>query len=340
MAGDRRLTTAGGGQKTEDRERTTKEGAPKAEDRKQEAVSPNKGTCSFCAYAHWMRLGLLFQAATDWLPHLICVNHPEAPGELQEVMSHGTCPNFRARREPPLRVPPPEPPNDQVKFIALTKGQHAIVDAADFEWLNQHKWYAVPNTNGPGYYAARGAGGRTIFMHRQIMNAPDDMVVDHANHCPSDNRRCNLRLCTPRQNAFNRRTTVHSSRYQGVTYNKDWGKWVARIKLDGINERLGGYDDEIEAARVRDRWAFAFHGRFAYLNFPEDFAGKDPSDPEFQALRDQLAEKRRKREETKKEKGKSEKAKGKSKRAKGKGKRSNLKHRDRRGDKAEGTNEK
>jgi hypothetical protein len=254
--------------------------------------------------------------AMDWRRHLVCLNHPDAPGEFREVLGNGACPNFLARREPAVRVEPPEPPNDKVKYIALTKGQHAIVDAADFAWLNRHKWYAVPCTTGPGYYAARGTGGRTIFMHRQIMNAPDDMVVDHANRNPSDNRRCNLRLCTQQQNGCNRHTAVHSSRFQGVAYRKGDGKWVAHIKLGRRSEQIGAFDDEVEAAQVRDRWAFAFHGRFAYLNFPEDFEGKDPNDPEFQALRDQLQERRRKREAKKKAKEERQKSKGKGKKGK------------------------
>jgi hypothetical protein len=96
---------------------------------------------------------------------------------------------------------------------------------------------------------------------------------------------------------------------------------VAHIKIDQRQERLGYYDDEVEAAKVRDRWAFAFHGRFAFLNFPADFEGKDPNDPEFQALRHQLQEKRRKREARKK--------------AKGKGKKANAKRRGRKRDKPE-----
>jgi hypothetical protein len=29
--------------------------------------------------------------------------------------------------------------------------------------------------------------------------------------------------------------------------------------------------DHIEAAKARDRKAYELHGRFAYLNFPEDY---------------------------------------------------------------------
>jgi hypothetical protein len=296
-----------------DRRRTTEDGEPRKDDSNwqpgQEAVPPNERTCYHCAYAHWMRLGPSVLMAMDWRKHLICLNHPDAPGEFHEVLGNGTCPNFLARREPPVRVEPPEPPNDKVKYIALTQGKHAIVDAADFEWLNKHKWFATRRPGGSGYYAARWENGRMILMHREIMNAPDGMQVDHANRYPSDNRRCNLRVCTKQQNVFNRCTGVHSSRYQGVSYCKDHDKWVAYIKLDQQHERLGDFDDEVEAAKIRDRWAFAFHGRFAFLNFPEDFASKDPNDPEFQALRDQLAEKRREREARKKAKDKEKKGK-------------------------------
>jgi hypothetical protein len=268
-----------------------------------------------------MRLGPAVLMAMDWRKHLICLNHPEAPGEFREVLGNSTCPNFLVRREPAVRVEPPEPPNDKIKFIALTKGQHAIVDAADFEGLNRHKWFAARSSSGRGCYAARWENGRLIFMHRQVMNVPDDAVVDHINRCPSDNRRCNLRTCTLQQNIFNRCVGAHSSRYQGVSYFKRSGKWVAHIKIDQRQERLGYYDDEVEAAKVRDRWAFAFHGRFAFLNFSEAFEGKDPNDPEFQALRHQLQEKRRKREARKK--------------AKGEGKKANAKHRGRKRDKSD-----
>ena len=235
--------------------------------------------------------------------HLICINHPEAPGEFREVLGSGTCPNFRARWEPPLRTPPPEPPNDRVKYITLTHGKHALVDAADFDRLNKHKWCALHSSPGDssGWYAVRRAGGRTIFMHREILHAPDGMVVDHIQRNGLDNRQCNLRVCTPLENAYNRRFHSRSSRFQGIRYIDRLDKWLAGIKALGRHEHIGLFDDEVEAARVRDRWAFAFHRRFAYLNFPADFEGKDPDDPEFQALRDQLAEKRRKWEARKKE---------------------------------------
>ena len=63
-------------------------------------------------------------------------------------------------------------------------------------------------------------------------------------------------------------------------------------------------------------------------SFPADFEGKDPNDPEFQALRDQLAEKRRRREARKK---------AREERQKGKGKKVKPTRRSRKGDKREAT---
>jgi hypothetical protein len=104
---------------------------------------------------------------------------------------------------------------------------------------------------------------------------------------------------------------------------------VAFVRVEGRVEQIAASDDEVEAAKLRDRWAFAFYGRFAYLNFPDDFVGKDPADPEFQALRDQLAEKRRKREARRKARDQRQKAQGGGEKAKGKGQKAKPNRRDR-----------
>lgn len=47
-------------------------------------------------------------------------------------------------------------------------------------------------------------------------------------------------------------------------------KWFARIKGNDKHVYLGPFDDEVEAARARDRAAIELHGEFAFLNFPEE----------------------------------------------------------------------
>ncbi len=167
---------------------------------------------------------------------------------------------------------PPEPPDDEIRYIPLTQGKYAIVDAADYKWLSQWKWCAVRSGN--CWYAYRKRRRKTIRMHQVLMNPPDGMIVDHINGNGLDNRRVNLRICTRRENAWNhgrRKPENASSQFIGVFRDKRApGKCHVRVTRDGQATKLGPFDDEIEAARVRDRIARELHGDFAWLNFPEE----------------------------------------------------------------------
>lgn len=160
--------------------------------------------------------------------------------------------------------------------IPLTRGKYAIVDAEDYPRLMKYKWYA--NKIGSNWYAVRSQrihGSKrqiTIFMHRLILNAPDDMLVDHKNGNGLDNRKANLRLATYPQNNCNRRKCSGKcvSIYKGVYAKKRRSPWGARIKVDGKYIHLGSYKTEIEAAKAYDEAARKYHGEFARLNFPEE----------------------------------------------------------------------
>jgi hypothetical protein len=203
---------------------------------------------------------------------LICANTPDAPGQVVRIDPDGACPRFRAKRAPVLRLEPPPPPNDEIRYIPLTRGKFAIVDTADYEELAQHKWLASGDDN-RGFYAARRARDKVLLMHRVIMDPPEGAVVDHIDHNSLNNRRSNLRLCTQKENSRNavpnRRGT---SRFKGVYFLKRTGKWIATINYNGKTMHLGSFDDEIEAAKTYDRKAHELFGEFAYLNFPEDYA--------------------------------------------------------------------
>ncbi|MBN1363140.1 MAG: HNH endonuclease [Sedimentisphaerales bacterium] len=207
---------------------------------------------------------------------LICANTPEAPGQIVRIRPEDACPNFCTRRRPVFdgarKTVLPKPPNDEIRYIPLTQGQFAIVDAADYESLARYNWFALGNER-TGFYAARWLPGhKTLLMHRAIMNPPPGMVVDHIDGNRSNNRRANLRVCTPEQNARNRRLRRDgSSRFKGVSFHRLSRKWIASICYDGKQIYLGSFDDETEAARAYDRKARDLFGEFARLNFPEDY---------------------------------------------------------------------
>lgn len=102
------------------------------------------------------------------------------------------------------------------KCIVLSSGDNTIVDDEWFDYLNQWKWHR--SSSG---YASRNEwiNGESvkILMHRVIMNPPESMYVDHANHDVLDNRQDNLRVCSPSQNHGNMLISKHNtSGYKGV----------------------------------------------------------------------------------------------------------------------------
>jgi hypothetical protein len=193
---------------------------------------------------------------------------------MREVEPEGVCKNFCAgRTKASPRLTPPKAPNDRVRYIALTKGMFALVDACDYERLNQYRWFAMKGDN--TYYAIRNSPQGAILMHREIMHAPKGVPVDHIDHNGLDNRRGNLRLCTVGQNNCNQGPHRRgSSRFRGVSWQKNARKWAATICYQGVHYYLGLFEDEVEAARARDRKAIELHGAFAWLNFPQEYPGK------------------------------------------------------------------
>jgi len=160
---------------------------------------------------------------------------------------------------------------ENTRLIPLTQGKFAIVDAADYDWLSSFKWHAhkVKRT----FYAARGirldGKQRQDRMHRVIMGAGDDHIIDHINRDGLDNRRANLRLCTLSENARNTHSRKGaSSAYIGVSWHKRSGKWLARLKVAGRDKYLGVFYCEADAAHAYDAAARNHFGEFANPNFP------------------------------------------------------------------------
>ena len=224
--------------------------------------------CGNCTYAERLRSRWLRVILSRWPGLLICFHKAGAGGEISEIVATGCCRNYLRRRFPTFRVAAPESNDPAVRYISLTRGKHAIVDAADYPALSKYKWFAQPTERGHTFYACRSRKGRALSMHRQIMKPPKGMVVDHINGNGLDNRRCNLRICTQLQNSQNtHRRRPGKSRFRGVFPRGE--KWEAAIQHNGEQMYLGLFDEEVAAAKARDRKALELAGEFAVLNFPD-----------------------------------------------------------------------
>lgn len=127
-----------------------------------------------------------------------------------------------------------------MKKIPLTQGQFALVDDADFEWLNSFKWCANWKPKVKGFYAIRSDKRKTVFMHRQVLGLTDrNILADHINHRTLDNRRKNLRPVSYSQNMMNRHGARSGSKTGLRGVRKLAKSYVARIKVGGKDIHLG-----------------------------------------------------------------------------------------------------
>ena len=164
----------------------------------------------------------------------------------------------------------------QYCLIPLTRGQFAMIDIGDYEWLSQWKWHARFRSDKKSYYVSRqsqrdGSGKQhTIRMHRQIMSTPIAWHTDHEDGNGLNNRRYNLRKCTSSQNSCNRKMSItNTTGRKGVFWRPKMGKWVAMIGIRRKRIYLGIFSS-IEAASAAYRTAAGkYHGAFNSKDDPK-----------------------------------------------------------------------
>jgi hypothetical protein len=159
-----------------------------------------------------------------------------------------------------------------MKEIKLTHNQIAIIDDEDFELVRHYKWYACYFPNVDGFYAmTRIKGddwkhGKTLLMHRLILDAPKGVKTDHENKNTLDNRRSNLRVCNSSQNGCNRGKQVNNTTgFKGVSFHAKTNKFRAIIGVNNKLKHLGCFDTAIEASNVYQAAAIELHKDFARI---------------------------------------------------------------------------
>jgi len=138
-----------------------------------------------------------------------------------------------------------------------------LIDIDDI-YLIKDKWC---NIDGGGYVAFGESKTKKIKLHRVIMNAPDDVEVDHRDGNKLDIRKKNLRICCIAENSKNlSKRSDNTSGYKGVSWNKNGKKWKSSLNSNGKVIYLGLFNTKEEAAKAYNEAAIKHHGEFARLN--------------------------------------------------------------------------
>jgi len=141
--------------------------------------------------------------------------------------------------------------NKKAEIVGYTK-----LDASDYEKVKNVKWYKRQK------YVMGSIGEKKVFLHRFIMDTPDDMFTDHINGDVLDNRKCNLRICTKAENTRNR---ANRKNVAGIKLVPS-GRYSAVITVQYKVIYLGTFDTEKEAVQARIDAEIKYFGEYRASN--------------------------------------------------------------------------
>jgi hypothetical protein len=155
-------------------------------------------------------------------------------------------------------------------------GREALIDADAVHLVRTRRWRFAPGDTGRGGEVQTMIPTDNVRLHYVVMGVTgdDELHIGHRNDDPLDCRRENLVVRTLTDTAANRRKQSTfagrpcTSRFKGVYRDKRRNYWVATIKKDRVQRRLGNFYDEIAAAQAYDQAARELFGEHARLNFP------------------------------------------------------------------------
>lgn len=133
----------------------------------------------------------------------------------------------------------------------LNESYHCIIDLDKKPLVENYKIYI--RGHGNKLYATISYNKHKLFLHRFLMGYKTtdyklEETIDHINGNSLDNRLCNLRICTQKDNMKN---IQKSYKFIGVGWLKYNRKWTARIMSNYQSIHIGNYETYEEAVLAR-----------------------------------------------------------------------------------------
>ena len=154
--------------------------------------------------------------------------------------------------------------NEDCVSVFDENGNEFYIDFDDLDKIKNRYWY---KTN-EGYIVSRINHTESFtILHRFLLEIEEltEFEVDHINHIKHDNRKENLRICTPSQNKMNiglRRN--NTSGVTGVGWQKNMCMWRSRIKKNKVEIALGFYENFDDAVQARKEAEKIYFGEYSY----------------------------------------------------------------------------
>ena len=120
-------------------------------------------------------------------------------------------------------------------FMNLQSNHVVLIDPVDIQHVVKHHWWA--DKIGHTYYAKAQVHKKSIYMHRVLMLPPKSKEVDHINGNGLDNRRCNLRVVTRRENNLNRHCSSGNTGIPGIHKVKGENQFMVTFDKKQIKAR-------------------------------------------------------------------------------------------------------
>ena len=154
---------------------------------------------------------------------------------------------------------------DQIVHV-ITGTDIFYIDIQDLELISKYRWriaFARKESLTQKSYSRVEAtkDGKSFKLHRFLLNAQKDQIVDHIDQNPLNNCRNNLRFVTASQNQRNRKARKTStSRFKGCYVDKTRKKWSAQIRVNRKVICLGRFNTEEQAAEAYENAELKYFG--------------------------------------------------------------------------------
>jgi hypothetical protein len=132
-----------------------------------------------------------------------------------------------------------------MKKIKLSTGEFTMIDDDDFELYGKFKCFPATPKSGKYRYAQLCYEGKTKYLHRVIMKAPQGYLVDHIDGDTLNNQKNNLRIVSQHGNQHNAKGKVNPTGFPNV--RKLGNRFQGRVKVMGRKISLGAFQTAFEA---------------------------------------------------------------------------------------------